>query len=455
MSSQKMTPWVRRIAVLGLMTTVIAPWWLWAVSTPGVPGVEVFRVTPSSPTRAFDYVEPADEEYGSDQLVTMIVKDADVASVLQLLATQFKLNLLTTADVKGNVTFQFTDVPLQTALDVLVRAAGCNYVRNGNVLIVKPLKTEVTGEMETRVVTLNYAEAQDVKQAIDKLLSPKGNVEVSYRRVADGGASKRSSVLIVQDYPEYLAQIDRVIADLDQPVPQVAIEAKFIETTLNDADLYGIDWQVAVGAQAKLPKIGNFRPGDDVTMPIRINDLLIGTMNFSQMGALLQILQTRGQARLLANPRAITLDNQTAVMTMSTQVPLREVRVDPGTQAQTITWRQQSIPISLKVTPHVLADGTVDMEVNPKVEAVTGYVGPPNDQQPVTSKREATTQIRVRDGEVAVIGGLVREEASKTLKKVPLLGDIPVLGHLFTSTSIETKKTDLLIFIIPHVLPTY
>jgi type II secretory pathway component GspD/PulD (secretin) len=140
-------------------------------------------------------------------------------------------------------------------------------------------------------------------------------------------------------------------------------------------------------------------------------------------------------------------------MTMSTQVPLREVRIDPGTQAQTITWKQQQIPISLKVTPHVLADGTVDMAVNPKVEAVTGWAGPPTDQQPITSKREASTQIRVRDGEVAVIGGLVREEVMRSVKKVPLLGDIPVLGELFKNTSWDNRKTELLIFIIPHVLP--
>jgi len=443
---------MRNKLILGLVVTALCIVCAWAETPARVPGVEVFRVTDRETNRAYDYADPEAPATG-DQLVTMIVKDADIASVLQLLASQFGLNLLTTAEVKGNVTFQFDKVPLQTALDVLVKSGGCNYFKTGDVIMIKPIKTEIKGELETRVFNLNYAEADDIKSAVNKMMSPKGQIEISYRRVADGGSSKRSSVLLITDTRDYLNDVAKVIEELDQPVPQVSIEAKFIETTLNSSDLYGIDWQVLVGANAKVSPVNPFKKGDDVTLPIVINNLNLGTINFGQLSAVLDLLQTRGNGRLLANPRAITLDNQTAEMTMSTQIPLREVRIDPGTQAQTITWKQQSIPISLKVTPHVLADGTVDMVVNPKVEAVTGWAGSPTDQQPITSKREATTQIRVRDGEVAVIGGLVREEATKTVKKVPLLGDIPVLGELFKNTNWENRKTELLIFIIPHVLP--
>jgi type IV pilus assembly protein PilQ len=422
-----------------------------AERTTGIPGVELFRLSDPGTGREFDRAEY--EPGAAEPLVTMVVRDADVAAVLQLLATQYRLNLLTTADVKTTVSFQFNDVPLSTVLDVLTKAAACNYVRNGDVLVVKPIRTEYVGELETRVYNLSYAEAEDVKQTINRLVSNKGNVEVSYRRVADGGGSKRSSVLMVTDYRDNLANMERVISELDQPVPQIAIEAKFVETTMNKADLYGIDWNIVVGVQAKTTEKPPYREGSDVQIPLVLDYLNVGTINLGQLSALLNLLQTKGTGRLLANPRAVTLDNQTAEMMISTQVPLREVRVDPGTQSQTITWRRQSIPIGLRVTPHVLADGTIDMEVAPEVEAITGYVGPPNDQQPITSKREAKTQVRVRDGEVAVIGGLVQEEQTRSVKKVPLLGDIPLLGHLFRSTSVDNKKTDLLIFIIPHVLP--
>jgi len=403
--------------------------------------------------RQFDNAQPEAGE-GEQQLVTMIVKGADVASILQLLAAQFKLNILTTSDVKGTVTFQFNDVPFQTVFDVLVKSAGCNYVRTGDVTVVKPIKTEYAGEMTTRVFNLDYAEAGDVQSAISKLLSNKGSAEISYRRVGDGNSSKRSSVLIVNDYPNDLDRISQLIQELDQPVPQVAIEAKFIETTLSRDDLYGIDWAIRVGVSATVPDLTSPKAGAGIEVPIHVNELLLGTLNIGDLSAVLNLLKNRGNARLLATPRAITLDNQTAEMTISTQIPVREVRVDPGTQAQTITWRRQSIPVSLKVTPHVLADGSINMDVNPSVEEITGYVGPASDQQPITSKREAKTQIRVRDGEVAVIGGLIKDSYAKNVTKVPVLGSIPILGPLlFTQTKLTATKSDLLIFIIPHVLP--
>jgi len=404
------------------------------------------------PEREFDYA-PAAPGAGEPQLVTMIVKEADVASILQLLGAQFSLNIITTAEVKGTVTFQFSNVPLQTALDALVKAVQCNFVRQGDVIIVKPIKTEIAGDMVTKVFELDFAEADDIKTAIKRLSSSSGDIAVSYRRVGDGNSSKRSSVLMVTDYPENMAQIEKVIQELDRPVPQISIEAKFIETTLSSEDLYGIDWTIHVSANATVPP-DKIKAGDPVTMPLTISQMLLGTLTIGNLSAVLDLLKSRGNARLLANPRAITLDNQTARMTISTQVPVREVRVDPGTQAQTITWKREQIPVELVVTPHVLADGSINMDVNPSVEAITGYVGPVGDQQPITSKREARTQIRVRDGEVAVIGGLVKDEYAKTVSKVPVLGHIPILGNLlFTKTSIKATKTDLLIFIIPHVLP--
>jgi type IV pilus secretin PilQ/predicted competence protein len=402
--------------------------------------------------REFDNAQPEPGE--EEQLVTMVVKDADVAAILQMLAAQFKLNILTTSDVKGTVTFQFNNVPFQTVFDVLVKSAGCNYVKSGDVTVVKPIKTEYVGELTTKVFNLDYAEAVDVQSAVTKLLSGKGSAEVSHRRVGTGGSSSRSSILIVTDYAADLDRISQVISDLDQPVPQIAIEAKFIETTLSRDDLYGIDWTIRVGATATVPDLTPLKTGAAIELPIHLGELLLGTLKVGDLAAVLDLLKTRGNARLLATPRAITLDNQTAQMTISTQIPLREVRIDPGTQSQTITWRREAIPVDLKVTPHVLSDGSIDMDVDPSVEEITGYTGPPTDQQPITSKREAKTQIRVRDGEVAVIGGLVKDDYTKTVNKVPVLGSIPILGPmLFTSTKITATKSDLLIFIIPHVLP--
>jgi general secretion pathway protein D len=149
----------------------------------------------------------------------------------------------------------------------------------------------------------------------------------------------------------------------------------------------------------------------------------------------------------------MTLDNHTATVSMGVDVPQREISSDPKTGLVLSTWKTRSVPIALEVTPHVMSDGRVNMKVKPSVQAIIGYVGPADDQQPIVAKREAETEITVGDGEVAVIGGLVRDEETRNVGKIPLLGDIPILGNLFKKTSVKHTKNDLMIFIIPHVVP--
>lgn len=381
--------------------------------------------------------------------LTLLVQDAEVASVLRMLARQFGLNILITQDVKSVVSVRLNEVPLRAGFEALLKAAGCNMVEDKNgLIIVKPLKKELYGELETRVFNLDYAEAEDVKKVISKVLSDNGNAEVGYRRVGGtGGAGARSAILVVTDVPEALDAVAQVIADLDRPVPQVAIEAKFVETTYSGEERYGIDWTPIASFSADLPKIG-----EEPAFPVIIKELLIGKISYAKFSASFDLLMSRGRSRVLANPRTVTLDNQTATVSMGLDVPIREVHKDPNTGEITYTWKTRSIPIKMEVTPHVTSDGMITMRVKPSVEAITGWVGSADDRQPIVAKREADTQVKVGEGEVVVIGGLVRDEETKNVGKIPLLGDIPVLGHLFKKTTVQRSKSDLMIFIIPHII---
>jgi type IV pilus assembly protein PilQ len=383
-----------------------------------------------------------------EKTVTMYVKDADIVDLLRMIGTQFNLNIIIAPDVKSLVTVQLTNVPYMTAIDVLVKAANCNFIKyESGIILVKPKTQEVSGELDSKIFELDYAEATDVKEALKKVLSGKGNAEVVYRRVGEGGGSKRTSTILVTDYPEYLDKINSLIAELDQPVSQISIEAKFIETSITAEDMYGIDWTLSSVATASAPKTG------EMAIPIRFQELVLGKISISQLSAALDIMQSRGKSRLLANPRTVTLDNQTAEINMGISVPLRQYSIDPETRERTYTWTEKFIPIGLKVTPHTTSDGMINMEVEPKVEAITGWQGTADDLRPVTVRREGKTQVVVKDGEVVVMGGLVKDEESRVKTKLPILGDIPILGDLlFSKTTITKEKTDLIIFIIPHII---
>jgi type II secretory pathway component GspD/PulD (secretin) len=253
---------------------------------------------------------------------------------------------------------------------------------------------------------------------------------------------------MVTDIPEALDRIAQTVAEYDRPVPQIAIEAKFVETVVTGEDRFGIEWKLGATASS-----GEFDFGKDFGLPLVYNNMVLGKVDLGQFRANLEIAQSRGLSRVLANPRAVTMDNMTASMNISTEYPEREVSTDPRTGLVLYTWKSRSVPVGIEVTPHVTADGRIAMTLAPEVEAITGYTGPTDDQRPIISRRSAQTQIVVGDGEVAVIGGLIQDNETRNVSKIPLLGDIPILGHLFKKTSITHTKTDLMIFIIPHVLP--
>jgi len=385
----------------------------------------------------------------ANKRLTLYVKDADLPDVLRMIASQFDINVLLTQDVKSVVTVRLSDVPLRTALGALLKAGLCNMViEAGDIIVVKPIKKEMYGEYETRVFDLDYVEADDAMNAIDDVLSDNGKAEVTYRRVADGAGSERSGLLVVTDIPEALDRVAVVLAELDRPVPQIAIEAKFIETTHTSEDRFGINWTIRASATGA--DVGDWERGEG--MPLILNSYLIGTVSIADMNASLEVMASRGKSRTLANPRTVTLDNQRSLITMGLDVPLREISEAENGRI-TVTWRTRPVPIELEVTPHVTASGDVTMQIRPSVEAITGWVGTADDQQPIVARREAETQVTVKDGEAVVIGGLVRDDETRSIGKIPLLGDIPIIGHLFKKTSIRHEKNDLMIFVIPHVLP--
>ncbi|MEO0077589.1 MAG: secretin N-terminal domain-containing protein, partial [candidate division WOR-3 bacterium] len=379
--------------------------------------------------------------------LTLLVQDAEVASIVRMIARQFGLNILVTQDVKALVSVHLNNVPLRTGLEALLRAGICNMVEDrSGVIVVKPLKKAMYGETETRVFSLDHIEATDAAKAIAKTLSELGSATEGFRRVSTkGGTEERSSMLIVSDVPEALDRVAEVLAELDRPVPQISIEAKFIETTYGAEERYGIDWTTMATFST-----GSMDFNQEPAIPLIIpgSELYLGKLSLAQFGASLELLSSRGRSRVLANPRTVTLDNQTAKVSMGLDIPVRQVNKDANTGEITYTWRTRSIPIEMEVTPHVTADGMVSMKIKPRVEAITGWMGSADDRQPIVAKREAETQVKVAQDEVVVIGGLVKDEETHNVGKIPLLGDIPLIGQLFRKTSVTRSKSDLMIFII-------
>jgi len=433
------------------------------------------------------------KEYSGERL-TLNFQDIDVRSVLQLLADTSGQNIVVSDSVAGNLTLRLQNVPWDQALDIVLRTKGLDKRRQDNVIIIGPTeelanreKAELSARREVQELSpvrseylqVNYAKVSDLAKLIksgsgkDTMLSPRGTLSID----------ERTNTLLVQDTAEKLADIRRLVQTLDVPVRQVLIEARIV--IVNDTferDLgarFGITSAQQNGSNGLLAVTGNGVGADTmtssasnnlakgspvfpVTEPILNNRYQVnlpianpaGTIGISLLhGANLLDLelsaaQNEGRGEVISSPRVITANQKAATIMQGVEIPYQE----SASSGATTTQFKKAV-LSLKVTPLITPDNRVilDLDVNDDsvgqlVQSATGGSVPSIDT------REILTQVLVNDGQTVVLGGILETTKTTSTNKVPYLGDIPVLGHLFKTTTDVNNKKELLIFITPKIL---
>jgi type II secretory pathway component GspD/PulD (secretin) len=258
----------------------------------------------------------------------------------------------------------------------------------------------------------------------------------------------------------------------------IAIEAKLVETTLGDDERLGFDWQArATATGAILPHTFPFPKsagtGDFTAEPNPNSqvggggpafppgqafpygspgDFTFGKLNFQEFTVALELLNQQSSTNLVSAPKVTTLDNQQAEIVVGTVVPVaRYERLKETGTLEVTGYDEKKIGVRLVVTPHVAEDSTIVLTVSPEISEILEYRGQFN-ERPVTSTRTASTQVVMQSGETVMIGGLIKTVEGEVVRKVPFLGDIPLLGLLFKHRTKTKQKVDLMIFITPHLL---
>ncbi len=420
--------------------------------------------------------EPA-EKVAASGLVTIDFKDADILNVLRILSIKSGVNIVAGKDVEGTVTIRLVDVPWEKALDVVLKTYGFAYEREGNIVRVTTVENLDLEPLKTEVFSISYAKAEKIAESIKEMITARGSIR----------ADKRSNTLIVTDIPTNIYKIEQVINKLDEPTQQVYIEARIIETTLADNEQLGIDWTITATATGSIipttlplhrslmhmPFLDNRIPvtttptisggGASTTDVVTTGfpgietsefpnagatDFTFGTLDFSSFQAVLHMLDTRADTKIISNPRTVTMDNQEATIHVGEDynIPLYERNESTGSMEIT-GYKTQKIGITLTVTPHVNAQGEIVVDLHPEISSWLSYDDLGNVKAPVFATRSAQTQVRVRDGETIVIGGLIKEETVEYVKKIPILGDLPLLKYIFSKRNTTVNTTDLIIFV--------
>ena len=424
----------------------------------------------------------------SGRRIDLDLKDADIHNILRLLADVGRVNIVTADDVAGNVTIRMKNVPWDQALDVVLQAKALGMIRAGNLIRVAPLallqkerelriaaakqEFELT-PLETRLIPVSYATADELQARAKDLLSPRGTLAVD----------ERTNIMIARDISGNLNNIEELIRSLDTQTPQVLVEARIVEATSRYSRDIGIQWggdttfsqatgnPTGIAFPSSITSSGGSydantnsrglspfqanvaQPNFAVNLPAATGTGQGGAIGFSlgsidnnlNIGIRLSAAEASGLVRIVSSPRILTLDNREARINQGTLIPFSQI------SAQGVQTTFQEAKLQLLVKPHVTADGSVSMHIKINRDE-PDFTQTSARGDPTILKREAETDLLVMDGHTAVIGGIFTRNTGRNLDQVPFFGDIPILGVLFQRRRASDVRGELVIFITPRIV---
>lgn len=441
--------------------------------------VAVTRIEP--PARSSSATESAErvvmEESSSDAgRITLNYKNGDLQNILRLIARVSGVNLVAGPDVRGSVTIELNNVHWEQALALVLSANGYTYVREGNVLRVISTDRAEAEPLAVSIIPINFAKSDEIVPIITPLLTPeRGKVQ----------SDPRVNALIVTDIPAKLDQIQKVVQRLDQPTPQVLIEAKFIEITATDADKEGVDWSgldsygillhdvlytfdrevtrgrnMDRGARGvdirEFPISGGLPANKARSYSINETEATTYQLTPDNFRLAFSLLLNNSRAKLISNPKLQTLDNKKATIRVAETRYKPQFTYNRETGAYEINnYDEIYVGITLEVTPHINYNGDITLDIVPEVSALVDNQMIQGVEVPITNVRRIETRVSLKDGYTVAVGGMIKDDWVTVKRSVPFMGDIPYLGpNLFTWESKEKRAVNLIIFITPTVLKT-
>lgn len=408
----------------------------------------------------------ANQVLSNDGKLSLELAGVPVADALNMIASQNNLNLVVSGSIDGEVSLNLTDVNVSTALDAILTSQGYTYYIQDDVIVVKSADIDAAAELVSKTITLKYVEPITAQKALLSRVSDKGQVIILSRQLTEGQSEDdfHPNRLFITERPNNIEKLLGLINDIDIPERMVMIEVKIIETKIDNTSKIGVQWPSTLGINISG---ADADAGGSTTTTTTTSDNNLGVhdlnsgkwtwgkLSVSDVSVVLDALLRDGNSKILSDPRVTTAENYEAVISTQTVIPIQTInRFSEGAVIQDIvSFQDEEVGIKVTVTPRINEGGRITLDVNPVIEDIIGYTGPPDSQRPITTSRSIKTRVTVNDGETLILGGLIKEGEIVTRQRVPLLGHIPLLGNLlFSHKTVEKNITDLTIMITPHVL---
>jgi type IV pilus assembly protein PilQ len=398
--------------------------------------------------------------------ISLQFERVSISTILTMLAQRNNLNIVQSSELTEEVSLQLDNVTLGDALDALLSSNGYNYYFTGDIIVVKPIELNAPGELISKAVSLNYISPAAAVNVIENVLSTKGKVKVVENPTETAGQktkTARPTQIIVVDFPNNIEKIQALINEIDLPQQQLAIKVRMIETNIDNEKNIGISWPTSLSARLHGIVSSSDTSGSSISgtnaealgqMQLPDGAWEWGRLSVNETNVILNFLDQNGNSKLISDPHITTLNNHEAEIKVTTIVPIQTInRFSEGGSVQDIvTFQDEEIGITLRVTPHICDNDNIILDVYPSVAEIIGYSGPIDNQKPITSQRSVSAKITVRNNETAAIGGLMKENKIESVQKIFFLGSIPIIGNLFKHKAVESSNTELLILITPTIL---
>ena len=368
-----------------------------------------------------------------DPIVSLALNNVEIAEAMEMLSIKERVNIVLAKDVEGEISINLYNVNLREAILSIANAAGYAVeFRNNSYFIMEREdsgKYSRSGLTELRTYRVKYSDTEDVEEILEAYLSEYGAITTLPNR----------KILVVEDLPSFLDQIELLIKEIDQQPKQIFIEAKILEVTLRDSESYGLDWAKLFSSDGGTGSFGT-RGLSNIFSPGLFFNLVTPNVEVA-----LDFLFERGRLRTLSTPKLLALEDQEAEVIIGDRLGFRVTTTINQVTSETIEFLESGV--IMRVTPAVDGQGRILLDIHPEVSTGRVEDGIPNQ---VTT--EVTTQMLVQDGQTVFIGGLIRRSLDQNKSGVPVIGNIPVVGRAFSNSSISSLNTETVVLITPYIV---
>jgi len=365
--------------------------------------------------------------------ISIALNNVEISEALEMISVKERVNIILSKDVRGEISINLYDATLRQAILSIANAAGyaVEYRNNSYYILNREDsgKYATSGLTELKTFKVKYSNTSDVEQILETYLSEYGNITNLPDR----------KMLVIEDMPPFLTRIEKLLKEIDQQPKQIFIEAKILEVTLRDSESYGLDWSKLFSSDGGSGSFGTRGLSNSISPGLFFN---LVTPNVE---VALDLLFERGRLRTLSTPKLLALEDKEAEVIIGDRLGFRVTTTINQVTSETIEFLESGV--IMRVTPAVDGQGRILLDIHPEVSTGRVEDGIPNQ---VTT--EVTTQMLVEDGQTVFIGGLIRRSLGQNKSGVPVLGEIPIVGRAFSSTSLSSLNTETVVMITPYIV---